>query len=273
MNKKKKKKKTRAFVIELSYEELSLRFTRYAWEKIVHLNGLSHAEVGAFGISSKDDLLLVEDLVVIEQEVTGASVKFDDDAVADFFLDQYEAGRQPEQVGRIWIHTHPNWAIGVNERTPTPSPLDEDTFKDAFGNCDWSLMFIYGGGKRGYARLALRNGFSGEVLLPVTVEKKGRVPKFKDFEAWEKEFEENVTETQPKFTNLAGFGFNQFSRHAFNLPEREPVNLTVNKGFGAYLQEFNITTENFKALDEYSQKWWRDEYERDLARELSIDEF
>ena len=38
----------------------TLRFTPYAWAKLVFLRDLGPAEVGGFGISADDDLLLIE---------------------------------------------------------------------------------------------------------------------------------------------------------------------------------------------------------------------
>ena len=40
------------------------------------------------------DLLLVEDFATVRQKVSMASVSFDDDAVADFFESQVDAGRR-----------------------------------------------------------------------------------------------------------------------------------------------------------------------------------
>jgi len=61
--------------------------------------------VGGFGVSDAEDLLYVQDFVTVKQEVTGVSVKFDDQAVADYMEDQVDRGRKPEQLMRIWCHT------------------------------------------------------------------------------------------------------------------------------------------------------------------------
>ena len=62
-----------------------LRLTPYAWAKLLYLRDLGNTEVGGFGISSADDLLLVEDICLIKQYCTEVTVRFDDQAVADFF--------------------------------------------------------------------------------------------------------------------------------------------------------------------------------------------
>ncbi len=81
-----------------------LRFSPTAWAKLLHFRDRGQTEIGGFGISKPDDLLFVHDFLTVKQEVTVASVSFDDNAVADFFEDQVDAGRKPEQFGRIWLH-------------------------------------------------------------------------------------------------------------------------------------------------------------------------
>ena len=61
-----------------------LRLTPYAWAKLLRLRDLGPTEVGGFGISAVDDLLLVEDIQLVEQLCTSMSVKFDDGSVADY---------------------------------------------------------------------------------------------------------------------------------------------------------------------------------------------
>ncbi len=89
----------------------SLRFSPTAWAKLLFLRDLGDTEVGGFGVASAEDLLLVEDVKLVRQTCTGASVAFDDASVADFFGEQVDRGVKPERFGRIWVHTHPgNWA-------------------------------------------------------------------------------------------------------------------------------------------------------------------
>ena len=71
------------------------------------LRDLGETEVGGFGISAADDLLLIEDFVLVRQHCSVITVAFEDESVAEFFDRQIDRGLRPEQFGRIWIHTHP----------------------------------------------------------------------------------------------------------------------------------------------------------------------
>ena len=110
-----------------------LRLTPYAWAKLLHLRDLGSTEVGGFGISSAENLLLVEDVCLVTQHCTEVTVRFDDPAVADFFDAQVDAGLPPQRFARIWIHTHPG-------KSPHPSQTDEETFARCFGASDWAVM-------------------------------------------------------------------------------------------------------------------------------------
>jgi proteasome lid subunit RPN8/RPN11 len=116
-------------------KNLFVRFTPYAWAKLIWFRDKGRTEIGGFGITNKEDPLLVEDIAIIKQTVSSASVEFDDTAVADYFEDMFDKGIQPINCGRIWIHTHP---AGLNR----PSSTDETTFDKVFGRCDWAIMFI-----------------------------------------------------------------------------------------------------------------------------------
>src|SRR5688572_7481940 len=73
-----------------------LRLTPYAWAKLLNLRDLGSTEVGGFGISAADDLLLIEDLCLVKQLCSALTVRFDDEAVADYFDQQVDLGLQPE---------------------------------------------------------------------------------------------------------------------------------------------------------------------------------
>ena len=128
-----------------------LRFSPTAWAKLLFMRDMTDNEVGGFGVTQADDLLLVTDFVLVKQKVTCVSVSFDDEAVADYFEDQVEVGRVPEQFGRIWLHSHPG-------DSPRPSSIDEETFQRVFGRCQWAVMFIVARGGGSYARLRFSVG-------------------------------------------------------------------------------------------------------------------
>ncbi len=126
----------------------------------------------------------MSDFVTVKQQVTSASVLFDDAAVADFFDAQVDAGRKPEEFVRIWLHTHPGDGA-------EPSHTDEETFMRVFGPSDWAVMFILGQKGKTYARLRFNVGPGGQVELPVVVDY-GRAFNASDHKAWQAEYEAHV---------------------------------------------------------------------------------
>ena len=150
------------------------------------MRDITDNEVGGFGITQADDLLFVTDVVLVKQKVTAVSVSFEDESVADFFEDQVEAGRQPEQFARIWLHTHPG-------DSPEPSMTDEQTFARVFGSCDWSVMCVVAQDGGTYARLRFNAGPGGEVKIPVCVDY-GYEFDAADFEVWKQQYLANVIE-------------------------------------------------------------------------------
>ena len=162
----------------------SLRLSPVAWAKLLCLRDLGETEVGGFGITAADDLLYVEDILLVRQVCSSISVVFDDYSVADFFDRQVDAGRRPEQVGRLWVHTHPG-------SCPNPSGTDEDTFARVFGRTDWAVMFILARGGQTYARLEFHVGPGGSLLLPVEVDFR-RPFQSSNQVAWQEEYLANV---------------------------------------------------------------------------------
>jgi hypothetical protein len=163
-----------------------------AWLKLQWFCHKADTEIGGFGISAQHNPLYVEDFVTVRQQVSWASVHFDDAAVADFFDGCVDRGIKPERFARIWVHTHPG-------ASPLPSSVDEETFASKFGDCDWALMFILSKTEKTYARLAFRAGPGGHVLLPVavhwadwpqTLARAGSIEA--QVEAWQKEYAANI---------------------------------------------------------------------------------
>ncbi len=144
------------------------------------LRDLGETEVGGFGIVAAEDLLFLEDIQLVRQVCTGASVSFDDQAVADFFDRQVDRGLSPQVFGRTWVHTHPG-------SCPQPSSTDEETFSRVFGRTDWAVMFILARGGQTYARLEFHVGPGGWLLLPVEVDYTGPFAA-SDHVAWREEY-------------------------------------------------------------------------------------
>ena len=161
-----------------------LRFSPTAWAKLLYFRDRSDTEVGGFGVTAPKDPLLVQEFVTVEQRVTSVSVAFDDEAVADFFDSQVDAGRKPDEFGRIWLHTHPG-------DSPQPSGVDEETFERVFGRCEWAAMFVLGRTGKTYVRLRFNVGPGGEGEIPVEVDYR-RPFGPSDHEAWETEYRAHV---------------------------------------------------------------------------------
>lgn len=174
----------------ISHPPTVLKFSAEAWLKLQFLCHLGETEIGAFGVASDDDPLYIEDVVTVRQSCSSVSVKFDDAAVAEFFDNQVDAGRMPDRFARIWLHTHPG-------DCPEPSGVDEHTFAEVFGRCDWAIMFILARGGNTFCRLRLSSA-SGQVhlsqRLPVSVDYETLVDPetILDFNAWWEEYADNV---------------------------------------------------------------------------------
>ena len=178
-----------------------LRLGPTAWAKLLYFRDRGPTEIGGFGISAPDDLLLLEDFVTVRQDAAVAGVRFDDNAVADFFDAQVDAGRRPEQFARVWLHSHPG-------DSPQPSLTDEETFQRVFGQCQWTVMFIVARGGKSYARLRFNVGPGGQVVIPVEVDY-CRPFGPSDPEAWEAEYQANIQAgpAQDVFGSQADLGF------------------------------------------------------------------
>jgi hypothetical protein len=174
-----------------------LRFSPRAWLKFQFLCHSGPTEVAAFGLTRESDLLLVEDLLVVKQRATAATVAFDDAAVADLFERMADRGVPPDRFARVWLHTHPGSSV-------TPSPVDEATFDRVFGACDWAVMGILGRTGRTYARLRFSVGPGAAMVTSTTVEwadwpAYAQSPQFqKDLGSWRAEYDRLVEPVIPQ---------------------------------------------------------------------------
>ena len=166
----------------------SLRFSPYAWGKLLFLRDRGETEIGGFGLAAADDPLLIHDILLVKQRTTITTVVFDDSAVADMFDALVDQGLKPEQFGRVWIHTHPG-------NCPLPSSVDEATFRRVFGRTDWSVMAIVARNDASYARLSFHVGLGGALEIPVRVDY-GQPFAGADGALWQQEYLAHVREVE-----------------------------------------------------------------------------
>jgi len=188
-----------------------IRFAPTAWAKLLFFRDQQDTEVGGFGVTAADDPLLVEEFVTVKQDVTVASVAFDDEAVADYFDAQVDLGRKPEQFGRIWLHTHPG-------NSPSPSCTDEETFRRVFGKCQWAVMFILASGGKSFARLRFNVGPCGHAAIPVEVDY-SRPFGPSDRESWEIEYHANINGRPDRFLVESCFGYQEGDLAGYSCPD------------------------------------------------------
>lgn len=174
----------------------ALRFSPYAWAKLHWFCHRGETEIGGFGISATDDPLLIQDFVTVKQDASAAEVTFDDEAVADFFDRQVDAGRRPDQFARLWLHTHPGGSA-------VPSTVDEETFERAFGTCHWAVMVILSKQGKTHARLRFNVGPEGDLVIPVCVDF-DQPFEGSDRASWEQEYAAHVTAV-PLLPHESGF--------------------------------------------------------------------
>lgn len=172
----------------------SLRFSPYAWAKLLFLRDCGSTEVGGFGIAREADPLFIEDVILVGQSCTAVTTRLHDSAVADLFDAQVDLGRKPEQFARVWIHTHPG-------DSAQPSLTDERTFRRVFQHCDWAVMAILAGGGASYARLRFNTGPTADVLMETRVEWSEPFAS-SDHQAWLAEYKASVTEEAPLLATI-----------------------------------------------------------------------
>ena len=192
-------------------ELTGLRFTPAAWNKLLYMLHRGNTEVGCFGVSDKDDLLLVRNIVLVKQTCTSVSVDFDEDSVGEYMLDCVDAGISAEHSTRIFIHTHP-------DMSPRPSSTDESTFLTAFGKCNWAVMFIIARKHATFCRLRFNVGPGGEFELPVNVDWRAGLSvddQVGSCHLWEAEYQRCVTSGHMGFAKSApnGFGIGPFQQN------------------------------------------------------------
>lgn len=169
----------------------TLKFTAYAWAKLLWMQDRGKTEVAGYGITATEDPLLITDFALVKQECTVVSFDFDEDGVADHTDKMLDAGLSPWAFSNILIHTHPG-------NCPNPSQTDENTFERVFTRPDWAIMLIVAEDGSIYCRLKLNVGPGSVQMLEVEVD---YLHSFigSDYEAWDAEYKTNVKVKELKY--------------------------------------------------------------------------
>ncbi len=166
----------------------TLRFTAYAYSKLLWMRDRGNTEVAGYGITTTEDPLLVTDFVLVKQECTGVSFDLDPNDIVDHQERMMDKGIPPWACMDILIHSHPG-------NSPQPSDTDEKNFVKAFSHPDWAIMFIIANGGATYCRMKINIGPGVVKEIKVVVD--WTVPFCgTDRQAWEKEYKENVTKCE-----------------------------------------------------------------------------
>lgn len=172
------------YLVQTPSVKNQLRFTPYAWAKLNWFCHHGSTEIGGFGITEKDDLLLVKDFITVKQDCSITHVDFNDESVADFFDDMVDEELQPFQFARIWLHTHPGAGA-------SPSVTDEATLCRVFSKADYAIMFILARGGETYTRLTYYKDPSVVVTLAALVDYTQEFPA-SDLVGWKEEYDDNI---------------------------------------------------------------------------------
>ena len=162
-----------------------LRFTPYAWSKVLFMQAKTDCEISGFGISAHTNPLLVIDFYLIDQVGSSIGTEFGDTGLADYYENMIDLGYQPCEFSRIWIHTHPGMPT-------TPSATDETTMEEVFSDCSWSIMCIV---SEDDVSCRLTVGVQPQIHVSI----KCNVDflsdyKAPDYESWKDEFDTNFVE-------------------------------------------------------------------------------
>jgi len=196
-------------------ERPTIRFTPFAWSKLLFLRDCGGTEVSGFGIHATNDLLLIEDVRLVKQQCTSASVQFSDTAAQEL-LDAAAPDRVRDvRSGCIWIHTHPGDCA-------LPSDTDEETFARCLQAVHWAVMFIIAANGDTYARLQFNVGPGCSRRLPVDVDYSAEFRQT-DFAAWQSEYNAQVEVIDPLQASIDRHGrFRRSHNPDFRRPLQDP---------------------------------------------------
>lgn len=161
-----------------------LRFTPYAYGKLIWMRDRGPTEVAGYCTTGTDDPLLVTDLRLIKQKCNPIYFELDPDDTVEDVERTLDMGLSPWATHNLLFHSHPG-------NSPHPSGNDEENFKKAFAHPNWAIMLIIARDGSTYCRLKINTAPGVEKLLKVMVD--WSVPfEASNTKAWEEEYKDKV---------------------------------------------------------------------------------
>ncbi len=174
----------------------TLRFTAYAYAKLLYMRDRGPTEVAGYATTSTDDPLLVTDIRLIQQKCTSVDFDFDTNDMIEDVEQTLDDGLCPWMTHNILCHSHPG-------NDPSPSPTDEKNFQKAFSHPHWSIMFIIAKNNTAYCRLKINIGPGVEKQLKVEVDFSQEF-QASDHLKWDKEYKDKVMKKVFRMTGKEG---------------------------------------------------------------------
>jgi proteasome lid subunit RPN8/RPN11 len=201
---------------KMTYDD-TLRFTPYAWAKLLYMQKAGKTEVAGYCVTGTNDPFLVTDFRLVKQDCTCVTFDFDEDDMAEYQELMLDTGLAVWQSSRILGHTHPG-------SCPNPSEPDEKNFRKVFTRPDWAIMLIVAKDGSIYCRLKINVGPGVEKLMKVQVDF-GSTFQASDHAAWQKEYKEKVTENNFVMTGREGLvgSTNVHSRQHIQIASEEDI--------------------------------------------------
>ncbi len=247
-----------------------LRFTPYAWSKLLYMQAAGDTEVAGYCVTATEDPLLVTDFILIKQQCTSVTFDLDTNDVVEYTERMIDAEIPPWACMNILAHTHPGCS-------PSPSTDDEDNFKRAFSHPDWAIMFIVAEDGSTYCRLKINTAPGVEKLLKVGVDFSQNFSASNHL-SWNEEYEAKITKTKFRMT---GKGKAVDDTHAYllsNMADEYDRWVEDNEDIEGMDYHWNSSGEVmcwrggdegiWYAYDPDQQKWYKDDEEIDPPEKL-----
>ena len=218
-----------------------------AYEKQKALVNACTVEVGWLGFVDieEDGTLLVTDILVPKQEVTGVTTEIDETALGDMGMQLALTKEGCDMLSKMyyWGHSHVDMAVN-------PSGTDDKTMRDLGANCPIFIRGIFN--KSGDANIAIADYQRGVAYVDAPVSVRGN----HQFDVWAASMvTDNLTMHKTQTTYANGYGGKYANGYGGKYAN----------GYGNYANGYGVSQ---KLLYEEYDGWWKaDKGEKKRAEE------